>query len=119
MKTVLVVDDEFDLLQTICAVLELEGYRALQAGNGRSALETLGEVRPDLVVSDVMMPYMSGYDLVSRLRRIPQCSDLPVILISSIDPALHPSGSWQAVLPKPFEIDRFLDEVHRQIGPAQ
>lgn len=117
MKTVLVVDDEFDLLQSISSVLELEGYRALQADNGRSALKSLDETRPDLVVSDVMMPLMTGYELVSRMRRMPACKDVPVIIVSSIDPALHPRGSWQGVLTKPFDIDRFLGEVRRLIGP--
>lgn len=119
MKTVLVVDDEFDLLQTICAVLEMEGYRALRAGDGRSALRELDEAQPDLVVSDVMMPYMSGYELVNQLRGNPKTRELPVILISSIEEALHPPGNWQAVLAKPFEIDRFLSEVQKQIGPPQ
>lgn len=118
MKTVLVVDDEFDLLQTICAVLEMEGYRALQAADGRTALQELDQAQPDLVVSDVMMPYMSGYELVSQIRRNARSKDLPVILISSIEENLHPAGAWQAVLAKPFEIDRFLQEVQRQIGPA-
>ena len=111
MKTVLVVDDEYDLLQTICATLELGGYLPVGVGNGRAALEKLQERKPDLVLTDVMMPYVSGYDLVAAIRKHPGCKDLPVVLMSAIDPALHPRGTWNSVLHKPFTLDELLQAV--------
>ena len=118
MKTVLVVDDEYDLLQTICATLELGGYHSVAAGNGRKALELLPEAKPDLVLTDVMMPYMSGYDLVAAIRRTPQGRALPTVLMSAIDPALHPRGSWDKVLVKPFTLEGLLGAVEELIGAA-
>lgn len=116
MKTILVVDDEFDLLQTICATLEMGGYRPMGAANGRAALRSIAEERPDLVLSDVMMPYMSGYELVSAIRQLPAGADLPVVLMSAVDPSLHPAGSWNAVLAKPFSLDTLLETVEGLVG---
>lgn len=116
MKKILVVDDEYDLLQTICATLELGGYQPEAAGNGREALRKIAESAPDLVLTDVMMPYMSGYDLAAAIRKLPQGKDLPMVLMSAIEPALHPKGEWNAVLPKPFTLDGLLAAVEELIG---
>ena len=116
MKKILVVDDEFDLLQTICATLELGGYAPEAAGNGREALRKIAESKPDLVLTDVMMPYMSGYDLVVAIRKLPEGKELPLVLMSAVDPALHPKGGWNGVLPKPFTLDRLLATVQDLIG---
>lgn len=118
MKTVLVVDDEYDLLQTICATLELGGYRPVGVGNGRAAMEQLALCRPDMVLTDVMMPYMSGYDLVAAIRKLPSGGDLPVVIMSAIDPAQHPHGSWDAVLRKPFTLAGLLGAVEELVGAA-
>ena len=100
-KTILIVDDEYDLQQTISATLELEGFRTVCAGNGREAIEVLKANRPDLVLTDVMMPYVSGYDLVRAIRKLPDGAGLPVVLMSSIDPALHHAATGTACLPSP------------------
>jgi CheY-like chemotaxis protein len=116
VKTILVVDDEYDLLQTICATLELGGYRPVPAGNGRVALKMIAEVQPDLVLTDVMMPYMSGYDLVAAIRALPGGKDLPAVLMSAIDPKQHPDGRWDGVLAKPFTLEALLETVEGLIG---
>ena len=119
MKTVLVVDDEYDLLESICAALEIEGYRLVSAANGRAALEVLQATRPDLVITDVMMPYVSGYELLDRMYRMPGFEAVPSLLMSAIDPRSHPQGPWKMVLAKPFSIDRLYAAVNGLIGPAQ
>ena len=119
MKTVLVVDDEYDLLQTICATLELGGYRPVPAGNGRKALEMIGQQRPDLVLTDVMMPYMSGYELVQEIRKRPEGDTIPIVVMSAIEASSHPAGRWNALLSKPFSLDQLLDTVERLIGEPE
>ncbi len=118
MKTVLVVDDEYDLLHTICASLELGGYHPVPAGNGRAALEAIETSPPDLMITDVMMPYMSGYELVAAVRKLPACENLPVVLMSSMQPNQHPEGSWNALLPKPFSLEALLETMEGLIGVA-
>ena len=119
MKTILVVDDEYDLLQTICATLELGGYRPVAAANGRLALEQIDAVQPDLVLTDVMMPYMSGYELVAAIRQRPDGAALPAVVMSAIDPRQHPQGGWNAVLAKPFTLEKLLGTVAELIGPGE
>jgi CheY-like chemotaxis protein len=118
MKKVLVVDDEFDLLETICATLEMGGYQAIAAPNGRVALQELEAGCPELVLTDVMMPYMSGYELVQAIRKQPAGKALPVIIMSAIDPKQHPRGPWDGVLAKPFTLDTLLQAVEGMIGKA-
>ena len=119
MKKILVVDDEFDLLQTICATLEMGGYEPVAAPNGPAALDQLQAASPVLVLTDVMMPYMSGYELVDAIRRQPGGRQLPVIIMSAIDPKLHPRGSWDRVLAKPFSLDVLLEAVEGMIGKPE
>lgn len=116
MKKILVVDDEFDLLETICATLEMGGYQPVAASDGRAALQQLSASDPELVLTDVMMPYMSGYDLVDAIRSQPEGKRLPVIIMSAIDPKLHPRGNWDGVLAKPFTLDVLLETVQKMIG---
>jgi CheY-like chemotaxis protein len=119
MKKILVVDDEYDLLETICATLEMGGYHPVAAPNARVALEQLDAASPELVLTDVMMPYMSGYDLVDAIRGRPAGKELPVIIMSAIDPQLHPNGRWNAVLAKPFTLDTLLETVEDMIGKPE
>lgn len=112
-KNILVVDDEFDLLQTICAALDLEGYRPLQASNGNDALRILQSEKPDMVLTDVMMPYVSGYELVDEIRKLPDGKDLPVVIMSAIDPGQHPRGRWDGVMLKPFTLENLLATIEK------
>jgi DNA-binding response OmpR family regulator len=77
--TVLVVDDEPRLVDVVRMNLEFEGYRVLEAGDGNRALEKLKEDLPDLVVLDVMMPELDGFE---TLRRIREVSNVPVIMLT-------------------------------------
>ena len=66
MKTILVVDDEFDILTVWRLLLERHGYTVLTASNGAAALEQIRKTRPDIIVSDCMMPVMSGLQLCAE-----------------------------------------------------
>lgn len=115
-KNILVVDDEYDLLQTICAALDLEGYRPLPASNGQDALRIVESEKPDMVLTDVMMPYVSGYELVDAIRKMPEGKDLPVVIMSAIDPGQHPRGRWDAVMLKPFTLESLLATIEKLAG---
>jgi len=119
MKTVLVADDEFDLSGTLQCILEEEGYRAEVCSNGKEALERIRSVKPDLVLMDVMMPILSGFEVVQAMR---QCSDLagiPVILMSSVPPGVKRERyGWQTFLRKPFTIEALMKHVEEIIGKA-
>jgi CheY-like chemotaxis protein len=118
MKTILVVDDEFDLTSTLKAVLEGRGYRVETCSNGREALECVGEANPDLVLLDVMMPLGNGYEVVERLRELPHCRETPIILMNAVAPPDGRAVQWQAFLKKPLSIRSLLDTIERLIGAA-
>ena len=80
VETVLVVDDEVNLREMMRLYLEREGYRVVVAGNGRDALYVARSEKPDLVLLDLMMPEMGGYDF---MRLFTKESDTPVIMLTA------------------------------------
>ena len=83
MPRVLVVDDEINIVRLIQVNLERHGYQVETANNGAQALAKIRENRPDLLVSDVMMPEMDGFELLANVRRDPTLMDLPVIMLTA------------------------------------
>src|SRR5436853_325124 len=82
---ILVVDDQRSNVEMLAGVLKGRGYVVHTALDGQKALELVGDLHPDLVVSDILMPKVDGYDLCRRLRAAPETALLPVILITSLD----------------------------------
>ena len=78
-KVILIVDDEAKMIRFVRMNLELEGYRVTEAGDGLEALDRVRQDLPDLVLLDVMMPHMDGFETLERLREI---SDVPVIMLT-------------------------------------
>jgi DNA-binding response OmpR family regulator len=119
MKTILVVDDEFDLTGTLRAILESEGYRADTCSNGKEALEHLRNATPDLVFMDVMMPVLSGFEVLQEMRRTDELERVPVVLMSAVAPGVKQSDfGWQAFLRKPFSLQTLVAMVEGLIGKA-
>ena len=83
MPRILVVDDEPHIVRLIQVNLERQGYQVETANNGAQALAKIKESRPDLLVSDVMMPEMDGFELLANVRREPSLMDLPVIMLTA------------------------------------
>src|SRR2546428_6126229 len=82
---ILIVDDQRSNVEMIAGVLKARGYAVYTALDGQQALEQVREIHPDLVVSDILMPGMDGYDLCRRLRAAPETALLPLILVTSLD----------------------------------
>lgn len=103
---ILVVDDEADITALVAYHLAKAGYRVTTAGNGRDALESAREERPDLVVLDLMLPGVSGYDVLAELRRREETRDIGVILLTARkeepDRIKGLSLGADDYLPKPF-----------------
>jgi len=118
---VLVVDDEFGTVEVLVAALEDAGYRVLTAANGRRALERLEENKPDLVVSDFMMPLMDGAALVRAIRSDPQFRDIPVIMMSAApETALRKRlDGYEAFLRKPFRVPALLELIASLLNPPR
>lgn len=112
-RPVLIVDDDPDIRDALTQLLEDEGYEVHSAGDGRQALERLrGGVIPGLVLLDLMMPIMNGWELRAEMKKDPALSGIPVVVItaggSNID---RSSIDAEAFLPKPLDIKRLTDLV--------
>ena len=119
MKTILIVDDEFDLTSTLKAILEARGYRAEVCGSGREARECLQETRPDLVLLDVMIPLGNGYDVLNWTRQSSNFASTPIVLMNSFPPPADRPVTWQGFLRKPLALDALFGTVEQLIGPAE
>ncbi len=116
MKTILVVDDEPDMRNLLVEVLGDEGYGTLAARDGLSALDLLGGMEVDLVITDTMMPRRGGVELLQAMREDPHLKDVPAILMSA---AARPQLDGLGVcvfLPKPFDLVALLDAVSEALG---
>lgn len=83
MPRILAVEDEPNIARLIQVTLERQGYQVETAANGRLALEKLQSNRPDLLVSDVMMPEMDGFELLKNVRMNASYADLPIIMLTA------------------------------------
>jgi CheY-like chemotaxis protein len=113
---VLVVDDESNMRFLIRMILEGAGYEVVEAAHGAAALARVKESRPDLVVTDLMMPVMSGRELVERLRADPETASLPIVVVSANSSSVATTAD--AVLGKPFETFALLDAASSLTGKA-
>jgi DNA-binding response OmpR family regulator len=115
MPKILVVDDDSAVRDLICTLLELEGHELLQAQSGHIALQIIQEDTPDLVVLDYMMPGLDGIELSRRIRAIPDCATLPILLITAFDKGfrrISPSAlGIDAFFMKPLNPDLFLSHI--------
>jgi CheY-like chemotaxis protein len=109
---VLVVDDDPDILDAICDILDAEGYRVSRARHGLEALEQVEAARPDIILLDLMMPVMDGVAFSHALRQRPRVRDIPIVVISADgNPQRAASVGAAGYLAKPFDIEALLAQV--------
>lgn len=114
--TVLVVDDEADIADTVEALLVAEGFRVRKARDGAEALEVLAGFRPDLVLMDYEMPRMKGTEVCLRIRRGRRGRDVPILLATAAMVDLASLADADGFLVKPYQRDVLLSFVTRLAG---
>ncbi len=117
--TVLVTDDDEDL-RLLCQMhLEIAGFRVVQAANGREALDVVASERPDLILLDLMMPVMDGWECLTELKSNGS-SDIPVFVLtgknqqSDQDKAFSLGAS--AFIAKPFQGSQLIDRIRNELA---
>ena len=83
MSKILIVDDDPSARQTVVALLENENYELELVEDGFQALQVIGKIQPDLILLDVMMPGMDGFEVCRRIRATPKFAEVPIILITA------------------------------------
>jgi CheY-like chemotaxis protein len=85
MSTILIVDDAPSARETLLAMLETENYQLHFAEDGFQALQMLVTLQPDLILLDVMMPGLNGFDVCRRIRLTPKLAEVPIIILTALD----------------------------------
>ncbi|GAB1543566.1 hypothetical protein NUACC21_62410 [Scytonema sp. NUACC21] len=117
--SLLIVDDRPDNLRLLASILSEQGYKVRKALNGATALESARVQPPDLILLDVKMPQMDGYEVCSALKSSPQTCDIPVIFLSAINNTLDKVKAFAVggadYITKPFENEEVLVRVRQQL----
>ena len=116
MAKVLIVDDEPELLQALTVRLSASGYACVTARNGVEGLAKAREEHPDLIVADLLMPEMDGYEMIRQLKAEPDTAKIPVIVLTAMPGKRADSLPAARVLPKPFNSKILLETMRELIG---
>lgn len=113
-KTILIVDDDPDLSHIIKSLLEKNGYAVLSAEDGSRALKLLKTETPDMIITDLTMPVMSGWQFSMKVRQDERFKKIPIIILSGLVEYEKKGEDFESgtiYLGKPFEIPHLLDKV--------
>ncbi len=120
---ILVVDDTPDNLRLLGAILTDQGYRVRKALNGQTALKTVRKVPPDLILLDINMPEMNGYEVCQELKADKQTREIPVIFISALDDVLDKVKAFKVggvdYITKPFQGEEVIVRIDNQLKIQQ
>lgn len=114
-KRVLVVDDHEQIRESISEILELQGYEVQTAINGKDAIEQVSGFQPDLIVTDILMPDMDGYELMMKKWTDQQIYEVPIIVVSAMvskyDIAAGKALGAKKYITKPFKAQVLIEAV--------
>ncbi|MDF2388497.1 EAL domain-containing protein [Nostoc ellipsosporum NOK] len=119
-KDILIIDDMVDNLRVLSSLLTREGYNVRKALNWQMALSACQTVLPDLILLDIMMPEVDGYEVCQRFKAWDMTADIPIIFISALDDVFDKVKGFQVggvdYITKPFEFEEVLVRVQNQIA---
>ena len=119
-KIILIIDDDEDLLIGLTPRLKANGYAVIWATDVISAIAVAREEIPDLIILDIGLPGVDGFQILDRLRDLPDFSEIPVIMLSARDPAVNEqralNGGAVAYIQKPPDNNEFLSAIRKALG---
>ncbi len=116
-KTILIVDDEPEIRNLLRQEISEFGYIIKEVEDGKQAVESVRTHQPDLVILDVMMPEINGFDVAAILKSDPKTKDMPIIVLSIVDDKQRVSNlGIDAYLTKPIDIKKLMKEIEKLIG---
>jgi DNA-binding response OmpR family regulator len=120
-KKIMVVDDNEDIRFTVGEILKVSGYDVVFAENGMQCLEKLDSERPDLVILDIMMPVLSGWDVAARIKGNEEWSKIPIVFLTAKgdDMSVGMGGlASEEYIVKPFDVMKLRECINRILGNA-
>lgn len=116
MKNILLIDDDEIIQKILFKVLQQNGYNVVFGTDGRDGLSKLDHMKYDLVITDIMMPYLNGFEFIQELKGHPNTVESKVVVISSITHEASIKDSLNLgvdyYIPKPIVIDNFISQVN-------
>lgn len=120
--TVLLVEDTEDNRQMMRSLLEMSGYRVVEATNGREAVEIASEVRPRIILMDLSLPFIDGLAATRRIRGLPSLRNVPIVAVSAHDTADFHSealaAGCNAYITKPIDYSELEDVVNHLLSTS-
>jgi adenylate cyclase len=117
---ILVVDDTPDNLRLLIRILQKNGYKVRPVTNGFSAIDAIHSSAPDLILLDIMMPELDGYELCKKLKSEPQFSEIPIIFLSALEEGINKTKAFEVggvdYITKPFQVKEVLMRVGNQLA---
>jgi len=122
-KKVLIADDEPNIVVSLEFLMQQRGYEVRVANNGEDALAAVGEFRPDLILLDVMMPRLSGYDLCQKIRENPAWQNIRIIMLSAkgrdVEVTKGLAVGADAYVTKPFSTKELIAKVDAMLAGSE
>lgn len=119
-KKILIADDEPNIVVSLEFLMKQKGYEVKTVGNGEDALRTIAEFGPDLVLLDVMMPRLSGYEVCQKMRENPAWSGIRIVMLSAKGREIEVSKGMavgaDAYVTKPFSTSDLMAQVRALLG---
>jgi DNA-binding response OmpR family regulator len=122
-KKILIADDEPNIVVSLEFLMKQRGYEVRVANNGEDALAAVGEFRPDLILLDVMMPRLSGYDLCQKIRENPAWQNIRIIMLSAkgrdVEVTKGLAIGADAYVTKPFSTKELIAKVDAMLADSE
>lgn len=121
MKKILFIEDESVLQKTVGSVLKDEGYKVISATDGESGFNLAASQMPDLILLDIVLPKINGFEVLKKLKENPKTKDIPVIIltnlerVSDIDKALE-AGATTYLIKVDYSLDEIVKKVKKALG---
>lgn len=118
-EPILIIEDNPTNLYMLTFILEKHGYRVLQAENGEEGITVARKQRPALILLDIELPVMDGYEVARQLKDDPECRDIPIVAVTSHamvgDRERILAMGCEGYIEKPINLETFLDEMARHL----
>jgi len=119
VKKVLIADDETDILKVVSFRLKKAGYEVFEASNGQIAIDLISQNKPDLILLDLRMPIMDGYEVCAKIKNDETLKNIPIILLTASSSKIAEKKNElkaEDCMIKPFNPDELLEKVRKLIG---
>jgi CheY-like chemotaxis protein len=118
--TILIIDDEIHIRRLTARMLELAGYKIIEATDGAHALALLQDARPDVITCDITMPGMNGLEVLKAIKSEPNLAGIPVIMLTAVGEEKEAARATQLgaadYVTKPFGSTHLLETIERQLA---